>query len=334
MHTKTRLAYNAYLDQLAALNQVPSATEKFTVEPSVQQKMETKIQDSSSFLKSINVYGVPDKEGEKIGLGIGGSIASTTDTRVKARTTSDLSTMDSFKYRAEQTNFDSHVTYAQLDNWARHPNFQIKLRDLLLLRQALDRIKIGFNGVRRAATSDRNAHPMLDDVNIGWLQHLRTNAPQRVMDHGAAAGKIKVGAGGDYENIDALVFDAKGNLLDEWYKRDTMLVVICGSDLVHDKYFPLINQTQPNTERLAVDMIISQNRIGGVQAVNVPYFPPNAMLITRLDNVSLYYQEGSRRRTVKDCAELNCIQNFESSNEAYVLEDHGAACLIENIELV
>ncbi|STJ58040.1 P2 family phage major capsid protein [Escherichia coli] len=31
-------------------------------------------------------------------------------------------------------------------------------------------------------------------------------------------------------------------------------------------------------------MIISQKRMGGLQAVRAPFFPPNALLITRLDN--------------------------------------------------
>ncbi len=45
-------------------------------------------------------------------------------------------------------------------------------------------------------------------------------------------------------------------------------------------------------------MIISQKRMGGLQAVRAPFFPPNALLITRLDNLSIYWQEDTRRRSV------------------------------------
>ncbi len=71
---------------------------------------------------------------------------------------------------------------------------------------------------------------------------------------------------------------------------DDDLVVICGRELLSDKYFPLVNKEQENSEKLAADMIISQKRMGGLQAVRAPFFPPNALLITRLDNLSIYWQ--------------------------------------------
>ena len=55
------------------------------------------------------------------------------------------------------------------------------------------------------------------------------------------------------------------------------------------------------------------------------------MLITSLQNLSLYYQTGGRRRFVKEAPEKNRIENYESSNDAYVVEDYGFGCLIENI---
>ena len=56
--------------------------------------------------------------------------------------------------------------------------------------------------------------------------------------------------------------------------------------------------------------------------------------ITRLDNLSIYWQEGTRRRTIVDNAKRDRIENYESSNEAYVVEDHGAMAVVENIEIV
>lgn len=44
---------------------------------------------------------------------------------------------------------------------------------------------------------------------------------------------------------------------------------------------------------LAADLIISQKRLGGLQAIRVPFFPDNTILITRLDNLSLYWQDGT-----------------------------------------
>ena len=116
--------------------------------------------------------------------------------------------------------------------------------------------------------------------------------------------------------------------------EDTQLVCVLGRDLLADKYFPLINQNQRPEDQLALDTIVSQKRIGGLQGVRVPFFPAGAMLITRLDNLSIYWQEGGRRRTILDNAKRDRIENYESSNDAYVVEDYGCGCVVENIELV
>ncbi len=332
MRTETRSAFNAYLKQVAQLNGIDEATQKFTVAPSVQQKLETRIQESSAFLKRINVVGVREQEGEKLGLGIGSPIASTTDTAKQDRQTFDPSDLDNHRYRAEQTNFDTHITYAKLDAWAKFDDFQARIRDVIIKRQALDRIAIGFNGVKRAATSERAKNPLLQDVNLGWLQRYRNEAPQRVLDTGKKGGAIWLGTGGDYINLDALVFDAVNTLIDPWYQEDTELVVICGRKLLQDKYFPIINVDHRPTDMLAVDLIMSQKRIGNLPAVRVPYFPANSLLITRLDNLSLYWQEGGRRRTLVDNAKRDRIENYESTNDAYVIEDFGAGCLVENLD--
>jgi len=333
MRNSTRLAFNAYMAQLATLNGVPSATEKFAVEPSVQQTLEDRIQESSEFLGMVNNIGVTEQKGEKLGLGIGGPIAGTTDTDSQDRVTNDPTTLDDQGYECSQTNFDTHIKYAKLDAWAKFGDFQTRIRDQIVRRQGLDIICIGFNGVSRAATSNKVANPLMQDVNIGWLEKYRShNGGARVMDEGAAAGKVTIGASGkDYVNIDALVFDAVNSLIEPWYREDTNLRVILGRDLLADKYFPLINSALPPTEVMAADMIISQKRVGGLPAVRVPYFPTGALMVTRLDNLSRYYQEGARRRTVMDNAKRDRIENYESSNDAYVIEDYGCGCVVENI---
>lgn len=333
MRNETRVLFNAYLAQLAQLNGVPDATVKFAATPSVQQTLEQKIQESSQFLSQINMYGVTDMKGEKIGMGIGSTIASNTDTSgAGVRQTQDPTTLDTKGYECRKNNFDTHITYAKLDQWAKFANFQILMRDAILKRQALDRMMIGFNGTSYAADSDRATYPLLQDVNIGWLQKYRDDAPARVLSEVvAASGEINVYAGGDYENLDAVVFDAVNNMIDPWYQDGTDLVVIMGRSLLADKYFPMINQAQPATEQIATDLIVSQKRVGNLPAARVPNFPPDAMMITSFDNLSIYYQEGARRRHMVERPERDRIENFESSNDDYVVEDYGKGCLVENI---
>lgn len=336
MRNQTREIFNAFLQRQAELNGVADPSKKFAVTTPVEQALEALIQDSSEFLSRINIVPVTDQQGEKLGLGVGSTIASTTDTDNADRATQDPTNMDGVGYLCTQTNFDTHIKYALLDMWAKFPNFQTLWRDQVIKRIGLDRQMIGWNGASRAATSDRVANPLLQDVNKGWLQKARENAPARVMTEVVGASSVvNVGATGDYKNLDQLVFDAVGNLLDPWYADDTELVVVMGRALLADKYFPIIGtHGETPTENRALDMMLSAKRVGGLQAARVPNFPANSLAITRLDNLSIYYQEGSRRRTIVENAKRDRVEDYQSVNEAYVVEDHGGFCAVENITFV
>ncbi|GJH39073.1 phage major capsid protein, P2 family [Paraburkholderia hospita] len=332
MRNETRVMFNEYVSDIAKLNGVPDATKKFTVSPSVQQKIEAKQTESSAFLGKINVVPVDEQQGEKLGLGVGSPIASTTDTAAKDRDPADLTDMDGAAYACTQTNSDTFLTYNKLDMWAKFPNFQVLIQQAIIKRQALDRICIGFNGTSRAATSDRAANPLLQDVNVGWLEKLRKQAAARVMATGKTNGQVTIGANGDYANIDQLVFDMVNSLLDAWHAESPDLVAIVGRGLLADKYFPVLAQTLPS-EQAAADLVISQKRMGGLQAVAVPFFPAGTIAITSYDNLSLYFQNGSRRRTIVDNAKRDRIEDYNSSNDAYVIEDLGKMCMAEKIVL-
>jgi P2 family phage major capsid protein len=340
MRNETRPHYEAFTAQVAQLNGVAAADNSFTVAPSIQQKLESKIQLSSEFLSKINVIGVQEQEGEKLGLGVIGTIAGRTKTSAaKKRQPRSMADFVSGKYRCEKTDFDTGIPYAQLDLWAKFPDFQTKLRDAIVKQQALDRIMIGFNGVSVAEDTDRAANPLLQDVNKGWLQQYRDNAPERVMKEvKPGSGRVKIGkdvpAAEGYKNLDALVFDAVNGLIHEVFAEHPDLVVIVGRDLLSDKYFPILNANNPPSEQLAADLVISQKRIGNLPAVRAPFFPLGKMLITTLSNLSIYYQEGGRRRHLREEPDYNQVANYESSNDAYVVESYEAGCLIENIELV
>lgn len=340
MRNETRLAFNQLRQQVATLNGVESAAELFTVAPSVQQTLESKVQESSAFLQKINIIGVKEQSGEKLGLGVSGPIAGRTDTSANERATRDMVSLDQNGYQAFQTNFDTHLRYGTLDAWAKFQDFETRVRDAVIKRIALDRIMIGFNGVSVATATNIATHPLLQDVNKGWLQLAReySNGAHVIDEVAAASNVIQIGdsatAATGYKTLDALVFDMVGSLLAPWYQDDTELVVICGRELLADKYFPLVNQTQAATEKLAADLIISQKRIGGLPAVRVPFIPANALAITRLDNLSIYYQEGASRRSIIDNPKRDRIENFQSSNDAYVIEDYNGFAMAENITFV
>ncbi|WP_368300803.1 phage major capsid protein, P2 family [Kluyvera sichuanensis] len=343
MRKETRFKFNQYLSRIAELNGIETSDldKKFTVEPSVTQTLFDKIQQSSSFLKLINMVTVSELTEEKVGIDVTGTIASTTDTDGGVeRKTADFGKLDAYRYFCHPVNFDYHLKYGKLDLWARFQDFQIRIRNAIIKRQALDYITIGFNGVSRAATSDRAQNPLLQDVAVGWLQKYRNDAPERVMssvtddDGTVISNTIKVGKGGHYANLDALVMDAFESLVAEIHRENPEMVVICGRRILTDKYFPMINKFQANSEQLAGELIISQKTIGQLQAVRAPMFPANSVFITTLDNISIYLYEDGHRRHIVENPKLDQVENYEQVKVDFVIEDYEAGCLIENIEIL
>ncbi|MBB5447094.1 MULTISPECIES: phage major capsid protein, P2 family [unclassified Paraburkholderia] len=327
MTPQTRAAIEAYSSRIAQLNGVPTASQQFNVAPSVQQTLEKRIQESTAFLGAINVIGVTAQQGEKLGLLVGSTIASTTDTSAKEREPFDPTDMDPNAYMCTQTNFDTALNYSKLDAWAHMPNFQTMIRQMQVVQTGLDRIRIGLNGTSRAATSDREQNPNLEDVNVGWLEKFRTQAPAQVM-----SDAIVIGPGGDYKNPDALVHEAVNSLIAPWHADNPELVVLCGRETLLDRYFVVLNDDNRPVDQLAAATIVSQQRMGGIKAMRVPFMPRGKLFITLLKNLSLYWQIGGRRSTLIDNPKRDRYEFFNSSNDAYVVEDYEAGCLIDDVE--
>ncbi|MCW2391930.1 phage major capsid protein, P2 family [Sphingobium sp. B11D3A] len=353
MRNETRLLFAAYVSQIALINGVASAETKFTVAPVVEQKLEEKIKESSDFLGMINIQPVVQQSGNKVGVGVTRPLAGRTNTAGgNRRTPTDpTDTSDEGGYFCRQTNYDHAIPYAKLDAWRHKPEFQTLLRDVIIKQQGRDRIMIGFNGTSAAPTTNRADNPLLQDVNEGWLHKIRTKAPSRHLEDGAltsggtqaiyvASGVDVVNGAGtntdtakaDYANLDALAFDAL-DLLDPWHRGDTDLVVIVGWQLVKDKYLNLLQAAGDTaTEREAAHRILTlPKQLAGKRAIIVPFFPETSLLVTSLDNLSIYWQEETRRRHIRDEPALDQIENYESVNEDFVVEDYGRCALVENI---
>ncbi len=360
MRKETRALYKSYVSQIALINGIEAedVVAKFSVAPAVEQKLEEKIQESSDFLTQISVVMVAAQTGQKVGVGVTRPLAGRTNTKAGQRRTpgDPTDTTDDGGYNCRQTNFDHAIPYAKLDAWRHKPEFQTLLRDVILKQQGRDRIMIGFNGTSAAASTDRAANPLLQDVNEGWLHKIRTHAEERVLDDGAlTAGTDKAiyvaadveivevidgevtnadTAKADYANLDAVAFDAL-DLLDPWHRSDTDLVVVVGWALVKDKYLNLLQAAGDTaTEREAAHRILTlPKQMAGKRAVIVPFFPETSLLITSLDNLAIYVQEETRRRQIRDEPALDQIENYESVNEDYVVEDYGRCALVENIKM-
>lgn len=337
MNPKASREFRALTAQVAKINGVDNVNEKFAVAPAAVQRLYELVREKTDFLSKINYFFVTAQKGEKIGVGVSRPIASTSDTKNgTSRTAKNVLALDNYGYFCQQINYDSSIRYSQLDAWS-HLNggVQIPYRNAITQQIARDHLMIGFNGIQRTADSDITTSPLLQDVAVGWLEKIRTEAPTQVYKEGTpSSNKITVGPGGDYHNLDALVLDAKNTFIAEWHKNDSNLVAICQSDIMATKLLDVIDRDNPATESLASNILIQTSILGGLHVETPSFMKPNTILITTLDNISVYVQSETVRRLIIDEPKLDQVSDFQSANEDFIIEDYGKCVLIENIEFV
>jgi len=331
MNKRSRKLFTAMLTGMAQIYGAETqwnGRDKFSINPIApeqEQKLEKRIQEKSALLSRINVVPVRDLKGEKLGLSAGNSIASRTNTEEKDRETQYIGNLDGDYFELFKTDFDTHIRYQTVDTWSSQPNFEILYRNKVIEQAARDRAMIAWNGTSVAVNTDRVANPLLQDVNKGFLQHTREKKPENLIGSDGTT-TVKVGKDGDYQTLDEAVFDARGSLLDPWHKNDPDLVLTIGHELWHKHNLSLIKDNTVATERNALEAWFAKERIGGLRVALDPFLPGRAAVITAYDNLSIYWQEGSRRRTIIDNAKRDRIEDYNSVNEGYVVEDYGRFC--------
>jgi P2 family phage major capsid protein len=313
---------------------VDLATKQFSVEPTIAQELNEAITAKSDFLQRINVIPVTEIKGQKVFLGVSGPVTGRTNTKTKDREAKDASALDQSTYELSSTESDVGLPYAKIDAWAKFPDFHQKYSAAVQKQIALDRIMVGFHGTHAADQSDIELYPMLQDVNKGWLQQLREQAPQQVLKEGKVAGKVTLGPNGDYANLDALVHDTK-QMVDERLRDAGDLVAIIGSDLMAaDKAKLYAKQGDVPTEKERIEEAQVIATYGGLPSFSVPFFPVNGVLVTSWDNLSIYFQDSSWRKQTVDNPKRSRVEDYNSRNEGYVIEQLEKIALTENVELV
>ncbi len=323
---ETRHAIDQYMKRVGTLNGTENYNSPFDVTPAVEQKIIDQYNKQTDFLKRVNILQVKNGHGQKLGLGSNKSVASTTDTKTQDRQPVDIYGVEGVdEYLCTKTNFDIALYWEIIDSWGHLSNFQKRCAKLVVQTIAQDKQRIGFNGVKRSPTSDRVANPLLQDVNIGWLEKMRLNNSQRVIKDEV------VGASKEFKTLDALVESAVHELIGENHRNGGDLVAISSANLVQDKYIGLLNQTHEPTEQQASKALYQTKRLGTLPVDTPSFFVPNGLLITSYDNLSIYIQKGTHRRYFKDEPERDRTVDFHSMNECFVIEDYSKAVLFDNL---
>ncbi|WP_067585325.1 phage major capsid protein, P2 family [Endozoicomonas ascidiicola] len=329
----TRQKFSKLQESMTKAYGVQQTKSAFAVSEPMETRLNSAIQDSSEFLQRISMLPVTDRKGQAVTLGIYSPLAKRTDTSSKDRTTTPMTPPDGLEYECKLTEFDVSFGYDLLDAWARFDNFMDLYMQQVYRRIALDRILVGWRGESTAVETNSGTNTNLEDVNKGWIHLLKTHkADHYLTESTPSSGKITLGASGDYKNLDALAYDIYSMIPDA--QRTGGEVAIVGRHLVaNDMGKALAAYAQRPTEKSQV--MVLDKAYGGLPSITVPGFPDKGVLVTDTENLALYFQAGKTRRQMADYPRRNRVEDFISSNDAYMIENlHGIAGLeADNVEV-
>lgn len=336
MHNNTRRILNEMFSKMQKSYGIDSVDQTFSATPTIEQKLMDKITVNADFLQRINVLPVTEMKGEKVLGGVSGIVGKRTNTSDKDRKTSDPLGLDGEGYECLKTEYDVHMLYSTLDAWAKFPDFYQRFDTYVRKAIALAQIATGFHGESRAAETNPVDNPNGEDLHKGWLQKLREyNSGSNVLDEVNTAGEIRIGAGGDFVNLDDAVHNCS-HLMPETVRDDGDLVAIVGRDLLAmDKSQLYIAQGNTPTEKERVENNNVTRTYGGLLSHTFGKVPARCLLVTSFDNLSMYYQEGSVRQKIEDNAKRDRYEHFNTINIDYVVEnlDKAAAFEFKNVKI-
>lgn len=335
--TKLSLAIAAMISEVAAAQGISKeqVSNGYTIAPTAVQIMYDEIAQNTELLQKINLRPKTEKVGEVIGLS-SGLIGSNTDTTGagKERKPKPIHNLSGRKYSLEKTNFDAALRYDEIDQWAHLTDFPKHINKKIAESIALSLVTIGMNGTSRADDSDSSANTMLQDVAKGWLQKMREeNKARCIGTAGTSVTSVPHGPGAtNYKNLDAVVTDAL-NIMDERFADRSDFVVLTSRRTVGDKYLRIVNKSGDTaTEIEAGGRLNKERTLGGLPVMYVPNMPQNTLLITPLSNLSIYYQISGERRLIVDNPRKDQLESLQSKNIDFIVEEYGAAVLIENLK--
>lgn len=291
-----------------------------TLESEQEKNFFAKLQENDLF-QLLNIIPVNYAQGEAVGLIQG--MAGTTNTNYYDRM--PKLAYNRLTYNCQQMNIDSRIRFEKLDHFTQTDLDFVETFESYLNKHLLSSVlMVGFNGTHQADTSNPETAPHGEDVQKGWLQKIREHA----QNHNGQ-NVLNVGAIGENDTYKTLQKAVKAGLAKiKPIYADGDLIAIVGRDLVSEGAF------ENNKDGLEGQFITRlQKLVGGCKAVTLPHFPSNVILLTRLDNLSLYVHKNNIRRGFLFDPKYDSLNHYFSFNLDFVVENFEACALLENIEL-
>ena len=312
LNQKAEQLIQKYCTALAKQAGVTNITKQFSLSNPMDTRLREAILHSTEFLQMITCFDVDQLKGQVV---VTGTSQLLTGRKSGGRFIRKLG-VDGNTYELSETDSCAALDWATLSVWANsggEGEFFRMMQDFIDKQFALDMLRIGFNGVSVANTSDPDQDPNGEDVNKGWHQIAKEwNGGSQVL-----TTPVTLGPGGSYETLDAMASDLV-NYLPVECRNDPNIVILVGSDLLAREQFRLYSKADTPTENLAAAQL--DTIIAGKKAFVPPFMPGKRIVATTLKNLHIYTQKGSRRRAAEDVQDRKQFENKYWRNEGYALE--------------
>lgn len=322
--------FTAMQAKLAKSYNVASVSEMFNVEAPRALALINAVQQSIAFLQMVSVINVTDTKGDIVSLHAPTTVAGRTDTSGSSeRVAQAVGSKTKRTYEVAQTNFDIAFRYSDVDAWRRFSDYEKRILAMIYRRIGLDQLTIGWYGASCAATTNRTTNPLLQDVNFGWLYDLYTNKPENWIKATAGA-KLKLGTGGDWNNLDQLAYELL-TLIPEEHRTGNEMVLV-GRRIVaweSGKIFELHGQTPSEKTKFS----LLAKTYGGLPAITPACFPDCGVMVVDPANLQIYVQENSLRRQLIDNPKRDQVEHYHSQNECYRIGDLDAAAAVNYADI-
>lgn len=313
-----RAMLQTYGAQMAEQFGVTTVAEAFAITGPKETALRKKILESSAFLQMISVMDVDQPTGQVVEVSAQGLH---TGRKAGGRFTKD-GDIDGHEYACVETDSNCSVTWATLSIWANsggEGEFMRLMNESAAEAFARDMLRVGFNGTSVATTSDPEANPNGEDVNIGWQALVKRDAPSQIITTDVY---LDPDGGGDYKTLDAMASDIINTKIAPQFRNDPRLTVYVGPDLVAAESARLYDGADKPSEKIKAQNLPFS--IAGRKAVVPDFMPGKRMVVTFPKNFQILTQRNTRQRKARHEQDRKQFENSYLRYEGYAIGNYDA----------
>ncbi|MDE9556219.1 phage major capsid protein, P2 family [Xenorhabdus bovienii] len=313
LNQRARAFLQQYSAGLAKSYGVEDTARYFALSDPKETALRSALLESVEFLSMITCADVDHLSGQVVSVGNPGLFTGRKKDGRFIRATG----VDGNEYKLRETDSGAALKWDLLSIWANsgsEEEFFQRMQAFTNESFALDMLRIGFNGQRVAETTDPEANPNGEDVNIGWHQIAKDWEKGKQV----ITTPITLDEHGDHKSLDSMASDLINTCIPPQFIHDPRLVVLVGADLVAAEQYRLYQSADRPTEKIAAQMLGSS--IAGRPAMVPPFMPGKRMVVTMLPNLQILTQRNTRQRKAEFVDDRKQFENKYLRNEGYALE--------------